>query len=334
MPDLESSLHRRFEAIRPHLTERQRRRGLGPEARELGAGGVRLVATAAGVSPDTVRRGRGEIDDPGTPVEPTRSRKPGGGRRRAEQHDPGLVAALDELVDPETRGDPMSPLRWTCKSLRTLAAALREQGHTVSEQIVRRLLLQAGYSLQANSKTLEGRQHPDRDEQFRYLHERVREHLAAGQPVVSVDSKKKELVGEYKNNGATWRPGGTPEKVNVHDFPGEGGKAIPYGIYDIGADKGWVSVGCDHDTAAFAVAALRTWWEREGRGTYPQADRLLITADGGGSNGSRLRAFKAELAAFAADTGLTITVCHLPPGTSKWNKIEHRLISHISMNWK
>ena len=334
MPDAVESLASRFEVLKPHLNERQRRLWLGAEARELGSGGVGIVAQAVGVAGDTVRRGRAELEDPQALPYP-RSRKPGGGRKRAEEGDPGLVAALDKLVDPVTRGDPMSPLRWTSKSLRTLAKALQEQGHHVSEQIVRRLLREAGYSLQANAKTLEGGQHPDRDAQFIYLAGQAAEHLAAGAPVVSVDAKKKELVGQFKNGGQDYRPAGSPVPVNVHDFLDPAlGKAIPYGVYDIGANSGWVSVGSDHDTAAFAVATLRNWWDHEGHAAYPHTDRLLITADGGGSNGTRLRAWKSELAAFAATTGLHITVCHLPPGTSKWNKIEHRLFSHITMNWR
>jgi transposase len=334
MPDAVESLASRFEVLKPHLNERQRRLWLGAEARELGSGGVGIVAQAVGVAGDTVRRGRAELEEPQSLPYP-RSRKPGGGRKRAEEGDPGLVAALDQLVDPVTRGDPMSPLRWTSKSLRTLAKALQEQGHQVSEQIVRRLLREAGYSLQANAKTLEGGQHPDRDAQFIYLAGQAAEHLAAGAPVVSVDAKKKELVGQFKSGGQDYRPAGSPVPVNVHDFLDPAlGKAIPYGVYDIGANSGWVSVGSDHDTAAFAVATLRNWWDHEGHGAYPDADRLLITADGGGSNGTRLRAWKSELAAFAATTGLHITVCHLPPGTSKWNKIEHRLFSHITMNWR
>jgi hypothetical protein len=263
------------------------------------------------------------------------SRRAGGGRKRAEVGDPELVAALERLVDPESRGDPCSPLRWTCKSTQALAAALREAGHQVSEFVVRRLLKQLGYSLQANAKTAEGRQHPDRDAQFRYLNEQIRAHQAEGAPVVSVDTKKKELVGEYKNGGREWHPKGEPTEVNVYDFKDdELGKAIPYGVYDLAANTGWVTVGTDHDTAAFAVATIDRWWEVVGKPTYPQATKLLITADGGGSNGYRSRQWKTELAALAARTGLDITVCHLPPGTSKWNKIEHRLFSHISMNWR
>jgi hypothetical protein len=331
------SLARRYEALRPHLTERQRRLWLGAEARELGAGGAVVVASAVGVAADTVRRGRLELDD-AQPPPVGRSRRSGGGRKRAEAHDPALVAALEALVDPDTRGDPRSPLRWTCKSLRALAAALRAQGHQVSEFVVRRLLIEAGYSLQANSKTAEGGEHVDRDAQFGYLNERVKDHQAAGCPVISVDAKKKELVGEYKNAGREWQPGGQPEQVKVYDFidfiDKQLGKVTPYGVYDLAANTGWVSVGTDHDTAAFAAATIAHWWQEVGRAAYPDADRLLITADGGGSNGYRTRLWKTELADLATRTGLTITVCHLPPGTSKWNKIEHRLFSHISLNWR
>jgi hypothetical protein len=313
------SLVRRYDAIKPHLTERQRRIWLGSEARELGSGGVGIVADAVAVSPDTVRRGRTELDDP-QPLPVGRSRGRGGGRNK--------------LVDPDSRGDPMTPLRWTSKSLRGLSEQLRSQGHQVSSTLVGRLLHEAGYSLQANSKTLEGAQHPDRDAQFRHIHDTVAAALAAGMPVLSVDCKKKELVGQYKNNGRDYRPAGDPEKVDVHDFIGEAGKAIPYGVYDLGANTGWVSVGTDHETAAFAVNTLRTWWTTRGRHAYPDTDRLLITADSGGANGNRRRTWKTELAAFAAETGLAISVCHLPPGTSKWNKIEHRLFSQITMNWR
>jgi hypothetical protein len=333
MSGVVESLARRYEAIKPHLTERQRRVWLGSEARELGSGGVALVADAVRVSRDTVRRGRTELDDL-TPLPVGRSRGRGGGRKRAEDHDPELAAALDKLVDPDSRGDPMTPLRWTSKSLRSLADQLRAQGHQVSPTLVQRLLHEAGYSLQSNTKTLEGSQHPDRDAQFRHIHDTVAASLAAGAPVVSVDCKKKELVGQYKNNGKDYRPAGDPEKVEVHDFIGQAGKAIPYGVYDLGANTGWVSVGTDHETAAFAVNTLRTWWNTCGRHTYPDTDRLLITADSGGSNGNRRRTWKTELATLAAQTGLTISVCHLPPGTSKWNKIEHRLFSQITMNWR
>jgi hypothetical protein len=328
------SLSRRFEALQPHLNERQRRLWLGAEARELGPDGAGVVAAAVGVAADTVRRGRRELDDP-DPAPVGVSRKPGGGRKRAEVHDPALVTALEALVDPDSRGDPMSPLRWTCKSTRTLAAALREQGHQVSEFVVRRLLKALGYSLQANVKTAEGGRHPDRDAQFAYLNSQVKAHQDDDCPVISVDTKKKELVGNYKNGGREWQPTGDPTEVNVYDFINTDlGKAIPYGIYDLAANTGWVGVGTDHDTAAFAVATIARWWDAVGHTAYPGAGKLLITADGGGSNGSRTRLWKTELAELAARTGLTITVCHLPPGTSKWNKIEHRLFSHISMNWR
>jgi hypothetical protein len=242
---------------------------------------------------------------------------------------------LDRLVEPDTRGDPESPLRWTCKSTRELAQALTAQGHPVSDDTVGRLLKQQGYRLQRTAKTLEGAQHADRDAQFRYLNEQARAHLAAGQPVVSVDTKKKELVGSFANGGREWQPTGEPEQVNVHDFPDPTlGKAIPYGVYDLGRNSGWVGVGTDHDTAAFAVQTLRRWWQQVGRLAYPQAERLLVCADAGGCNGDRVRAWKTELARLATETGLAITVCHLPPGTSKWNRIEHRLFSAISMNWR
>jgi hypothetical protein len=247
---------------------------------------------------------------------------------------PGLVEALDALVEPESRGDPMTPLRWTSKSLRTLAVELGSQGFGVSATLVQRLLHEAGYSLQGNAKTLEGTQHEDRDAQFRHIHDTAAEYAASGDPVVSIDCKKKEIVGLYKNNGQVWRPKGEPERVDVHDFMGEQGKAIPYGVYDTGANTGWVSVGVDHETAAFAVNTLRSWWNTVGVVTYPDAGRLLITADSGGANGNRRRTWKTELATLAAETGLDITVCHLPPGTSKWNKIEHRLFSQITRNWQ
>jgi Rhodopirellula transposase DDE domain len=335
MGDAAEALARRFEVVRPHLNEFQRRLWLGAEAAELGPGGVAIVAEATGVSADTVRRGRADASGAQVPG-PGRSRRPGGGRKPAEARDGDLVAALEALVDPVTRGDPMSPLRWTCKSTRALARALTGAGHPVSDFVVRRLLHQAGYSLQANAKVTEGAsQHPDRDAQFRYINDQAAAHLAGGNPVISVDAKKKENVGEFRNGGREWQPKGSPEPVNVHDFKDkELGKVTPYGIYDIGANTGWVAVGTDHDTAAFAVATIARWWQAVGQPAYPHATRLLICADGGGSNGYRTRLWKTELARLAAGTGLQITVCHLPPGTSKWNKIEHRLFSHISMNWR
>ena len=334
MADLSESVARRYAVLRPHLNEFQRRLWLGSEAAELGPGGVSVVVAATGVAAETVRRGRKEAAD-GMDPGGGRSRKAGGGRKRAEIHDAVLVSDFDALIDPVTRGDPMSPLRWTSKSIRALTAALREKGHQVSDFVVRRLLREGGYSLQANVKTAEGGQHPDRDAQFGYLDDRAREYLAAGDPVISVDSKKKELVGLFKNGGREWHPAGEPEPVKVHDFIDPAlGKANPYGVYDVANNTGWVSVGTDHDTAAFAVNTIATWWHQVGRSLHPDARRLLICADGGGSNGYRTRAWKTELADLAAATGLTITVCHLPPGTSKWNKIEHRLFCHISMNWR
>jgi hypothetical protein len=334
MTDVADSVARRYAVMRPHLTEFQRRLWLGAEAAELGPGGVAVVAAATRVAADTVRRGRKEAES-GTAPGQGRSRRPGGGRKRAEAHDETLVESFESLIDPVTRGDPMSPLRWTSKSIRALTAALRERGHQVSDMVTRRLLREGGYSLQGNAKTIEGNQHADRDAQFQYLNDQVADHLDAGDPVISVDTKKKELVGAYKNVGREWRPSGDPEQVKVHDFVDKTlGKANPYGVYDIGANTGWVSVGTDHDTAQFAVNTIATWWCEVGKPMYPNASRLIISADGGGSNGYRTRLWKIELAKFAAATGLRITVCHLPPGTSKWNKIEHRLFSHISMNWR
>jgi hypothetical protein len=334
MADLSESVARRYAVLGPHLNEFQRRLWLGSEAAELGPGGVAVVVAATGVAADTVRRGREEAAD-GVDPGAGRSRKAGGGRKRAEIHDAGLVSDFDALIDPVTRGDPMSPLRWTAKSIRALTAALREKGHQVSDFVVRRLLREGGYSVQANVKTAEGGQHPDRDAQFGYLGERAGEYLAAGDPVIFVDSKRKELVGEFKNGGREWHPAGEPEPVKVHDFIDPAlGKANPYGVYEVANNAGWVSVGTDHDTAAFAVNTIATWWHQVGQALHPGARRLLICADGGGSNGYRTRVWKTELADLAAATGLTITVCHLPPGTSKWNKIEHRLFCHISMNWR
>jgi hypothetical protein len=330
-------VRRRVTQLWPHLNERQRRLLLGAEARELGWGGVSAVAVAVGVSRSMVTSAVAELELP--PELPEgRSRRAGGGRKSAVVNDPGLAAALDALVDPATRGDPESPLRWTCKSTRQLAAALSAAGHPVSDRTVAALLHQAGYSLQANAKTTEGRQHPDRDGQFRHINMMVTRYRRTGDPVISVDTTKKELVGEspgYKNNGRGWQPQGDPVRVGVHDFPDPATpKAVPYGIYDLAANTGWVSVGCDGDTAAFAVETLRRWWHQVGQVSYPKATRLLICADAGGSNGYRVRLWKIELAGLAAEIGKPITVCHFPPGTSKWNKIEHRLFAHISMNWR
>lgn len=331
--EAQAQLTVKFAALFPHLDERQRRLMMGAEARVLGHGGVRAVARAAVVSETTVRKGVLELEAGEEPL--GRVRRPGGGRKRVADLDPGLRPALLALVEPDERGDPMSPLRWTVKSTRTLAEELARAGHKVSADTVADLLQEEGFSLQANAKTLEGGRHADRDAQFRYLNEQARVHRDAGQPVISVDAKKKELVGEFKNSGRQWRPAGDPAPVNVHDFADPKlGKAIPYGVYDVTANTGWVNVGTDHDTAAFAVESIRRWWSGQGQAAYPQATRLLITADAGGSNGYRTRAWKLELARLAAEMGLTITVCHLPPGTSKWNKIEHRLFSHITMNWR
>lgn len=332
----EEVLARKFELLLPHLDERQRRLWLAVEADSLGRGGMTAVCRAARVSAPTVRKGLREL---GEGIEVTgRVRRPGAGRKSAIVKDPGLVAALDRLVDPDTRGDPESPLRWTCKSTRQLADALTEAGHPTSSSTVAELLVrELEFSLQANAKVREGKQHPDRDTQFRYINDHVRRFLKAGDPVISVDTKKKELIGgdpAYKNGGREWQPAGSPERVGVHDFPGQAPKAIPYGVFDLGANAGFVSVGADRDTAAFAVQTLRRWWSQVGEPTYPDARRLLICADAGGSNGYRVRLWKLELGRLAADAGLAITVCHFPPGTSKWNRIEHRLWSAVSMNWR
>jgi hypothetical protein len=331
--DTDTALAEKFAAILPYLNERQRRLLVAAEARALGRGGITRVARAAGLSRPTVQAALRELDQP--VQAPERVRRPGGGRKKAQEIDPALLTDLEALVEPTTRGDPMAPLRWTCKSTRQLVDALKQRGHRVSHQLVADLLRAAGYRLQAPVKTLEGAHHPDRDAQFHYLNDQITAFLSRNLPVVSVDTKKKELVGTFKNGGREWQPTGQPELVNVHDFPDPAvGKAIPYGIYDIGRNAGWVTVGQDHDTASFAVASLRRWWEVVGQPTYPQADQLLICADGGGSNGYRVRLWKVELQHFADDTGLGVTVCHLPPGTSKWNKIEHRLFAHIRMNWR
>ncbi len=324
----------KFEALAPALNERARRVWAATEAKALGHGGIVAVWRATGISVSTIRRGLEELDS-GEIAEVGRVRRHGAGRKKALEKDSTLLADLEGLVEPTASGHPQSPLRWTSKSVRKLAAGLQAMGHSVSHQLVAELLHAAGYSLQANRKAREGTDHPDRDAQFRYINRRVRRFQRAGHPVISVDTKKKELVGNFKNPGKQWRTKGNPEPVRVHDFiiP-EKGKAIPYGVYDLTRNAGWVSVGIDHDTASFAARAIRRWWQKMGRPIYRNADSLLITADAGGSNGPRLRLWKWELHQLAKRTGLSITVCHFPPGTSKWNKIEHRLFSYISSNWR
>ena len=329
----EEHLRERYAATWPLLDEKQRRLVAAVDARALGRGGIAKVARASGLARPTLYQGLRDLTEGAVPE--GRIRRVGAGRKRKRDQEPALVQQLEALVAPETRGDPMSPLRWTCKSTRQLATALNQQGFAVSYRTVGALLHQLGYRLQANAKTLEGSQHPDRDGQFQYINTQVKRYLRKKLPVISVDTKKKELVGQYKNGGREWQPSGQPERVNVHDFPdAQLGKAIPYGIYDLGQDSGWINVGCDHDTARFAVESIRGWWRGLGRRRYPQAQQLLICADAGGSNSYRTRLWKVELQRFAKATGLEITVCHFPPGTSKWNKIEHRLFSHISMNWR
>jgi hypothetical protein len=330
------TLRAKHAALRSVLTERSRRLWAATEARALGYGGIAVVARATGLSPATISRGLKELDSD-APLAGDRVRRPGGGRKRATTHQPTLLRDLEALVEPTAPGDPDSPLRWTCLSTRTLAVALEALGYAISHTVVAELLHSLGYSLQGNVKTREGRQHPDRDAQFRYIARQVAVAQRRGQPTISVDTKKKELVGPFKNGGRAWRPAKTPQRVRVHDFviPGAtGGKAIPYGVYDLHRNEGWVSVGIDHDTATFATRSIRRWWQHMGRPVYRDATSLVITADAGGSNGARLRLWKWELQQLATRTGLAITVCHFPPGTSKWNKIEHRLFSHIAMNWR
>jgi hypothetical protein len=338
MDDDESKIAEKYEALRDVMDEQMRRLWAATEARALGYGGVSTVARAVGLTRPTITAGMKELGDARqlVPMAPKhRVRRAGAGRPRMVDIDAGLRPALEELVEPVTRGHPMSPLRWTCKSVRTLAAELTRQGHTVSHQTVGEALHDLGYSLQANRKTREGAEHPDRNAQFEHIARRAKEFQQQGQPVISVDTKKKELVGDFKNAGREWHPQGQPPAVRVHDFQDvELGKAIPYGVYDLGANAGWVSVGTDHDTPEFAVESIYCWWRQMGRRTYPQARELLITADGGGSNGSRTRLWKVALQRMADTTGLKISVCHLPPGTSKWNKIEHRMFCHITRNWR
>jgi transposase len=334
MSDTAALIRHRFEALAPVLDEQARRRLAAAEARALGRGGVTLVSRVTGIARSTINRGIAEIEANRSAGE-GRVRRPGGGRKSKAQQDPTLLADLQKLLEEATRGDPMSPLLWTSKSLDKLSAALKEMGHDVCPNVVGKLLRKLGYSLQSNRKTREGSNHPDRDAQFRYLDRQMKEHMASRSPVISVDTKKKELVGDFKNGGRELRPKASPQQVRVHDFVDpEHGRAVPYGVYDIADNKGWVSVGVDHDTAAFAVNTIRRWWSTMGRARYRKPKRLMITADGGGSNGTRVRLWKVELQKFVDEIGIPVTVCHLPPGTSKWNKIEHRLFAFITKNWR
>lgn len=331
--ELEATIVEKYAAVAAHLDERGRRIWAATESRAIGYGGDALVSDATGLSRPTVRKGRRELEAGGAGA--GRLRRPGAGRPGIEQSQPGIRQALERLVDPLTRGDPGSPLRWTCKSRAQLAAALSSAGWTVSSTTVGRLLHELGYSLQAVRKSREGAAHPDRNAQFEHINAQAESFLQRHQPVVSVDTKKKELVGDFKNGGREWQPQGRPEQALVHDFPQDSlGKAIPYGVYDMGHNEAWVNVGRDHDTPAFAVASLRRWWEELGKQRHPEAQDLYITADAGGSNGYRSRAWKRHLQQFADETGLRIHVSHFPPGTSKWNKIEHRLFCHITQNWR
>jgi len=330
----EEEIKRRYERIVGELNERTRRLFAANEAMAIGWGGISIVSRATGLARQVISAGIKELQE-GQRAGEGRIRRIGGGRKSTVSKDPRVREDLERLVEPVTRGDPESPLRWTSKSVRKLAKELQQMGHQVSHELVSELLHGLGYSLQANRKTREGGTHPDRDAQFAHLNAQAEAFLAVGEPVVSVDAKKKELVGDFKNAGREWRPQGEPEQVQVYDFPLPGlGRATPYGVYDLGRNTGWVNVGIDHNTAAFAVESIRRWWNEVGRQQYPQAKRLLISADGGGSNGSRVRLWKWEVQQLADETGLSITVCHLPPGTSKWNKIEHRLFAWISQNWR
>jgi Rhodopirellula transposase DDE domain len=333
-------IRRKFSSLRPVMNERVRRHWAAAEAVALARGGISAVARATGMSRNTIRVGIGELQRRGGPKAApamTSVRRPGGGSKPLVRTDPAIVRALDELVAPETRGDPMSPLRWTLKSTSKLAAELTGRGHPVSARAVAALLKASDYSLQGNRKTREGATHADRDAQFRHINTRVAATQASGQPVVSVDAKKKELVGDFKNGGREWQPKGRPEEVRVYDFidrAPDKGRVTPYGVYDLTANEGWVSVGTDHDTARFAAQTILKWWKEMGRARYPEATELLITADGGGSNSSRCRLWKVALQELADATGLTLNVSHFPPGTSKWNKIEHRLFCHVTQNWR
>jgi transposase len=332
--ETEAAIKQRYERVAPTLNERTRRLVAASEAMTLGWGGISAVARATGLSRQVISQGIKELQEEEATSQ-GRIRRSGGGRKTLVEKDPQLSVDLERLVEPMTRGDPESPLRWTSKSVRKLAKELGELGHQISHELVSQLLYQLGYSLQANRKTKEGGTHPDRNAQFEHINEQAKAFLAAGEPVISVDAKKKELMGDFKNNGREWYPQGEPEQVRVYDFPLKDlGRVTPYGIYDQGQNTGWVNVGIDHDTAAFAVESIRRWWNEVGKQQYPLAKRLLITADGGGSNGSRVRLWKWELQQLADEIGLGISVCHFPPGTSKWNKIEHRLFAWISENWR
>ena len=332
--DALSGLKQKLRSIWPHLDERTRRLTAANEAMSLGYGGVSLVQRACGLSRKAIAKGIREISQGGAPLE-GRIRRPGAGRKAITVLDPKLINALDEMIEGHTRGDPRSPLRWICKSTRSIAKALERQRHPVSHMKVAQMLHALNYSLQSNRKTEEGADHPDRDAQFRHISSEVKKYLSQGLPVISVDTKKKEIIGDYENKGQQWLPAKQPLHVQGHDFPGpEVPRAYPYGIYDIGRNAGFVNIGTDHDTGAFAVASIRGWWRTEGRAIYAGANKILITADSGGSNGYRLRLWKLELQRLADQTGLFISVCHFPPGTSKWNKVEHRLFSFISSNWR
>jgi hypothetical protein len=340
MPTDVDRIRRKFEVMSLVLDERQLRLWAAAEAEALGRGGLKSVMEATGIWNRRIESGKRELEElrrspPTAPPSAQRVRRVGGGRKPLEEKDPELLTALDALVDPVTRGDPESPLRWTCKSLRQLSDELEKQGHPASPTKIGELLAAQGFSLQANEKTREGTAHPDRNAQFEYINRRVKEFAAADEPVISVDTKKKELLGDFKNGGREWQPTGSPVPVRVHDFlDKELGKAIPYGVYDLMRNEGWVNVGIDHDTAAFAVESIRRWWKRMGAKAYPNATKLLITADGGGSNSPRVRLWKTELQKLADELGLTLHLCHYPPGTSKWNKIEHRMFCHITQNWR
>lgn len=334
-PDVERQIKKKYQALQPVLNEKARRLWAGAEARALGHGGVATVSRATGLAESTVRIGRAEVMRPGRKPNVTRVRQEGAGRKLLEENDLELLATVEELVEATTRGDPMSPLRWTCKSTRNLAEELNRLGHDIGYRTVAKLLIHQGYSLQATRKAKEGKQHPDRDAQFNHINKRVKKFQREGQPVISVDCKKKEQIGDFANKGREYHLKGKPEKVRVHDFVDKDlGKAIPYGVYDLTGNEGWVSVGTDHETAQFAAESIRRWWSRMGKKTYPKAKKLLIVADGGGGNGSRSRLWKIEVQRLSTKLGIPISVSHFPPGTSKWNKIEHRMWSQVTANWR